>query len=473
MSYTSNTSSDTITVTAPADIQDGDLLLVYGFQGSNTYSAPPSCPGFDVTHHSTYDFVMSKFASGESGDYTFTWLNTAANAIIIMAVYRNVKDYNLGNSESYTTSSSSTAPTMFAANGALVAFFAIAGSRTTSSTLTDMTRRLTTPPAIPSATFYDKFDQTSGFSGAKNISWSSSGGRSSKQVSLAPADVAQIPVDVLVVGGGGGGGSANNNSGGGGGGAGGVREFSTSVSSTFPFVVTVGAGGAGGSGGQGKTGSNSAVYYKLSSGGGAGGGNTSGGKVGYPGGSGGGGFGTYEVTAGVTYAGGSGVAGQGYAGGTGVCSNVDGAYQAGGGGGGASALGGDYQLVTGGASGGDGGDGALSSITGNYYGGGGGGGKRSTPTGSARAGYGGTGGGGDGGAGNQIGTAGTANSGGGGGGAGCNNALYVGGNGGSGIVVIRYPDSYPAAQTVGSPTIDVSGGYRTYTFTGSGVLRLV
>jgi hypothetical protein len=36
------------------------------------------------------------------------------------------------------------------------------------------------------------------------------------------------------------------------------------------------------------------------------------------------------------------------------------------------------------------------------------------------------------------------------------------------VVIIRYPDSYSAATTTGSPTITVTGGYRIYKFTGSG-----
>jgi hypothetical protein len=36
--------------------------------------------------------------------------------------------------------------------------------------------------------------------------------------------------------------------------------------------------------------------------------------------------------------------------------------------------------------------------------------------------------------------------------------------------VIRYVDSQPAAITTGSPTVTVSGGYRTYRFTGSGTI---
>ena len=53
--------------------------------------------------------------------------------------------------------------------------------------------------------------------------------------------------------------------------------------------------------------------------------------------------------------------------------------------------------------------------------------------------------------------------GGGGGGAYYNSVHYIGGAGGSGIVIIRYADTYIAAtSTTGSPTITVAGGYRVY-----------
>ena len=60
--------------------------------------------------------------------------------------------------------------------------------------------------------------------------------------------------------------------------------------------------------------------------------------------------------------------------------------------------------------------------------------------------------------------------GGGGGGTAANgNTTYNGGSGGSGRVVLRYADTFAAASaTTGSPTVTVSGGYRTYDFTGSG-----
>ena len=48
-------------------------------------------------------------------------------------------------------------------------------------------------------------------------------------------------------------------------------------------------------------------------------------------------------------------------------------------------------------------------------------------------------------------------------------ATYQGAAGGSGIVIIRYADTYPAAtSTTGSPTITTAGGYRVYQWTTSG-----
>jgi hypothetical protein len=108
--------------------------------------------------------------------------------------------------------------------------------------------------------------------------------------------------------------------------------------------------------------------------------------------------------------------------------------------------------------------GTQSSISGTatYYAGGGGGGG-----GNISAGLGGLGGGGNGEAyGSRVPVSGTPNTGGGGGGS-WENATQ--GAGGSGIVIIRYPDTYNAATaTTGSPTINVAGGYRVYTFTASG-----
>jgi len=60
------------------------------------------------------------------------------------------------------------------------------------------------------------------------------------------------------------------------------------------------------------------------------------------------------------------------------------------------------------------------------------------------------------------------------GGAGADNTGNGGGQdgpaGGSGIVVIKYADTYDAATTTGSPVVTVAGGYRVYKFTGSGTI---
>jgi hypothetical protein len=76
------------------------------------------------------------------------------------------------------------------------------------------------------------------------------------------------------------------------------------------------------------------------------------------------------------------------------------------------------------------------------------------------------------------GDSGLVNTGGGGGGGGCysqaspflNNA---GGSGGSGIVIIRYPDTFGVIPATGGYTLANTGGYRVYSFTGSGTLTMM
>jgi hypothetical protein len=49
------------------------------------------------------------------------------------------------------------------------------------------------------------------------------------------------------------------------------------------------------------------------------------------------------------------------------------------------------------------------------------------------------------------------------------NLNATGGSGGSGIVILRYPDTNAAATSItGSPTVTVAGGYRVYKWTSSG-----
>jgi hypothetical protein len=218
------------------------------------------------------------------------------------------------------------------------------------------------------------------------------------------------PISYLVVAGGGAGSGTSYGSPAGGGGAGGYRTITNVlVPSGVSFAVVVGAGAAG-VGGAGNTGTNSS-FYKLSSDGGGGGYY----YYLYPAGSGGSGGG-----GGSSGAGGTGNIGgysppEGYAGGSSNGSSA-------GGGGGAGSAGGTGSAGVG-----------LTWLNGTTY---------------AAGGYGSTPG---------------ANTGGGG--------TINGGSGASGVVVIRYADSYVAAtSTTGSPTIVVSGGFRTYTFTSSGTI---
>ena len=258
-------------------------------------------------------------------------------------------------------------------------------------------------------------------------------------------------VDYLVVAGGGGGGSSSPaNSAGGGGGAAGFRESSGAASGCYavsplgsgvsgvtltvqPYPIIVGGGGSGGCGGaRGGDGSNSIFSTITSAGGGSGAGTNTPDRAGANGGSGGAGGGRTATCGGCGGAGNTPPVSppQGQNGGGGTSGGWGG-----GGGGGAGAAGGTAAPNL--CNQGDGGNGVSTSITTSpvAYAGGGGGGGWASPTASS----GGSGGGGAGGPLGGSGVAGTTNRGGGGGGGSSSPpATGVGGNGGSGIVIIRY-----------------------------------
>jgi hypothetical protein len=279
-----------------------------------------------------------------------------------------------------------------------------------------------------------------------------------------------VPVEYLVVGGGGAGGSRF----GGGGGAGGFRYGTLNLRSQN-VTVAVGAGGTPTINFRGSNGGNS-IFGTITSAGGGGGASEN--DPASNGGSGGG----------ASYASNTAGSGntpsvspsQGFSGGTG-----QGSVRLNGGGGGSSAAG------AGSGSRGNGGDGSVSSITGSaitYSGGGGaadnrtdgaGQGAGSQPWGLGGAGGGGAGGGTEGtGTGDSrsgVGVNGTDGLGGGGGGgayAAPNGRL--GGNGGSGVVIIAYPNTYSALSSIpGTLTYDqpTRSGYRVYRFTaGTGTV---
>ncbi len=284
-------------------------------------------------------------------------------------------------------------------------------------------------------------------------------------------------ITYLVVAGGGSGGLQTNR-GSAGAGAGGYRssvsgessgggasaESPLTVSLATNYTVTVGAGGASISSAQnGNVGSNSVFASITSTGGGAGGGYSDAGGGSKNGGS-GGGAGGYSGSSAIP---GTGTANQGYGGGYGVDSYGPDPTGLGGGGGGAGAVGGSASGTTTG-SGGSGGVGVASSITGSsvYRAGGGGGSVLNNGSGGQTVGAGGNGGGGAGGSVSSVnGVAGTANTGGGGGG-GYINGGGVSGAGGSGIVILKYLDTFTitlGAGLTGSTT--TSGGYKVTTIT--------
>ncbi|HCO99546.1 MAG TPA: hypothetical protein DIT56_02995 [Candidatus Moranbacteria bacterium] len=246
-------------------------------------------------------------------------------------------------------------------------------------------------------------------------------------------------VEVLVVAGGGGGGGSYDGAGGGGGGL--IYNSSFAVSSGA-IDVTVGGGGAGGGNRISGSNGNNSVFSSITAIGGGGGATQNCDVSGKNGGSGGG---AASICGTATF--GLGTSGQGNNGGLYV--SISGSPA--GGGGGAGAVGGNGYLNHGG----NGGNGLEYSISGTpaYYAGGGGGSTYSNPTTAATAGLGGIGGGGAGARGGDsctggtAPTAGTVNTGGGGGGAErC--VTTTGAMGGSGIVIVRYPNiSYPISPS--------------------------
>lgn len=281
---------------------------------------------------------------------------------------------------------------------------------------------------------------------------------------LGEVDVEKVffEVNLLVVaGGGGGGGLPPGFVFAGGGGAGGyISQTSTLITATN-LTVTVGAGGAGGPNtpaGRGISGQNSILSNLTAIGGGGGGSQGSSPGTGADGGSGGGG--------GFALAGGAGTPGQGFAGGTGNNSP-----NGGGGGGGATAVGFTNSPCNGGA----GIDlstifGASVGVSGVFAGGGGG----SNQAGLTQP-VGGVGGGGNGTIYNAIGqnTAGAVNTGGGGGAGGISDTAKAGG---SGIVIIKYPDIRTLSNPGGGLTFSTSsaGGFKTTVFTaGTGNIQFL
>lgn len=291
-------------------------------------------------------------------------------------------------------------------------------------------------------------------------------------------------VECLIVAGGGAGGRGFSGTianpfiaGGGGGGAGGVLVDEATVT-PGSFTIVVGGGGVrptAASGLRGGSGANSTTFGLTAIGGGGGGRFRTDSNDNNRGGSGGSGGGAGR---GITNGGGAGTTGQGFTGGEGTGATVSNFTQRGGGGGGAGDHGGWGLAKYGGGDGGPGREWPAGS--GNFYGGGGGGASTGPESGAGSFGAGGIGGGG-----RSYGDVpsvrpenGAPNTGGGGGGGGVPVVGGINGDGGSGIVIVRYvidgfpspPDLRFVIATGGEVTDEVEGNdiWRYHTFTRPG-----
>lgn len=260
-----------------------------------------------------------------------------------------------------------------------------------------------------------------------------------------------LVVQSLVVAGGGGGQSSRS----GGGGAGGLLTgVTSSLSLNTNYTVTVGAGGTN------TTNGNNSVFNTLTSIGGGRSGTLH--SNGFSGGSGGGsGAQWYDDTPRL---GGSGVAGQGFSGGSAFSGISNTQYGGGGGGAGQAGISSRPGAVQG-----NGGNGlylseytSLGGSPAGWFAGGGGG---STSYTSSSFSTGGNGGGGNGGNSSTASTNGIVNTGGGGGGAGVGPGSAAGG---SGIIILRIPDVYKAVFSSGvGYTETKSNGYKYYKVTAT------
>jgi hypothetical protein len=341
-----------------------------------------------------------------------------------------------------------------------------------------------TLPASPSAGNIISLVDYAGTSGTNNITISPNGNKIQSSTSSAVISVNRQTVNLVyidatqgwlsyaqqyagmaipfttnflvIAGGGGSSGAINTPSGGGG--AGGFRtsagtsgggssaESALTLITGTAYTVTVGAGGAGVANGTATNNGNNSVFATITSTGGGGGSNADG-VAGKSGGSGGGGQ--------YGGAGGAGTTSQGYAGGT----ASTGTNQGSGAGGGAGGVGGAGT----GSTGGTGGVGVSSSISGSsvsYAGGGGGSTYNGGTPGTATS-------GGGAGARGSKGANGTANTGGGAGGTG--DSAGTGASGGSGIVIIKVPDTVTATFSAGVTYSGgtASGGFKVYSVTAT------
>jgi hypothetical protein len=172
-----NQATDTNTVTAPANIQDGDLLLAIGFNDANR-TVSSYAGGFSERFLSAASenslFVASKIAASESGNYTFNWSGTGRSIISIL-VYRNATDDarligSITRANSNTSTASSISPLQ---RGALIGAFCHEDPASVNTAPAGMAQRAIKNDSNLSLAIYDLVPNPSGATGNKTLTWSS------------------------------------------------------------------------------------------------------------------------------------------------------------------------------------------------------------------------------------------------------------------------------------------------------------
>lgn len=183
--------SQQATVPAPANIQDGDLLVAYGFhQTSGRSMTAPS--GFTIRLSNTAAgggnasiFIATKVASGESGDYVFGGGGPQSFTVALL-VYRNATDTDrlIGaetGGDAATSTAASISPT---SAGALLAFYGMDDDITVSSGPSGMTQRAINSGNRTAVAVYDIVPNGTGVTGDKTLTWSQSSTNSGIQMQI-------------------------------------------------------------------------------------------------------------------------------------------------------------------------------------------------------------------------------------------------------------------------------------------------
>lgn len=188
------------TVTAPSNIQNGDLLVAICFNNQNgKLVTPPS--GFNVFHTENAVtnslLVATKTAASESGNYTFTFDSSPADNTVAILVYRNATQVNtigtITRAASATATAASITPTY---SGTLCAVFANESSASVSTPPSGLTQRALQSGTTASLGVYDLSPQAATATSAHSLVWSVSGNVASIQFqvtnepSVAPEFVA-------------------------------------------------------------------------------------------------------------------------------------------------------------------------------------------------------------------------------------------------------------------------------------------